>query len=136
LYFGKELPSKRCNKPCPGDKKQMCGGEGGASSVYVLIPDMSALPEPPSKWRYTMNYAHRSGQTCGQDPKGLATVGGATTAVASVEDCKGLCRSGAGAHECHGFTYELAASKCTFHRNVFAGDVRADAQATCFWKPS
>jgi len=135
LYFGKEVLAERCNTRCSGDKKQMCGGSNDASTVYALVPDLPGfhIAAPPTK--NTAFFAFRSGQTCGQDPRGLATVKGATTMTGTVDVCKSVCLSGFGASECNGFTYDAGSSKCTFHTDVFAGAIRVTGKAACYWKP-
>merc|ERR1719421_931625 len=139
LYDGPKMSQLQCNKPCAGDTTKMCGGIQTAS-VYVMFdctPPTTAekaAAAAEAKKKTLSSYATFKDQTCAQNDKNKLKVDGAFTKVGSVDDCKIACMKGGNSMQCHGFTYEKAGTKCTFHYDVLDGKVTKGTGKECYFK--
>jgi antitoxin component of RelBE/YafQ-DinJ toxin-antitoxin module len=122
-----ETNFESCNRPCPGDESQTCGGTGAISSVSVMFDCQGNTAEQDAdiaaekRQKILSSYTSLAGQTCGQADDNQVQINGAPTQVGSVEECMMECMGGKGAVSCHGFTFDKVLSKCTFHYDVFSG---------------
>jgi hypothetical protein len=127
---------KKCNTPCAGDKEIMCGGVDTVD-MFVMFDCTPPTPEEiaatkAEKEAETLNsYAAFKRQTCGQSEGNTLKIAGSPTFVGSVDDCKKKCY---GSLECHGFTYESAVTKCSFHSDVLDGKVKKNKKIDCYYK--
>lgn len=134
-----ELGSKSCDKPCPGNPDDMCGGIQG-TSVFTMFDCTNATKAEIAKEKEAdkqalLNaYGSFSGETCGQAKNNVLQLDGKGYISGSLETCKLACWKGKGAEECHGFTYDALMSKCTFHYDVTAGKATKNAKASCYFK--
>lgn len=133
------LTSDECDKPCPGDPDEMCGGIVG-TSVFVMFDCTNATKEEIAEDKAAKrkalisSYGSFTGQTCGQGKKNDLALDGKGFMAGKADDCKIQCWEGKGAEVCHGFTYDSLTSKCTFHYDVTDGPVEKNPTATCYFK--
>jgi len=129
-------PMEKCDTPCAGDKEVMCGGVETAS-MYVMFdctpptPEEVAASKAEAEAKVLNAYAAFKRQSCGKSEGNGLSVNGSPTLVGSVEECKHACYDSL---ECHGFTYETAVTKCTFHNDVLDGSVKKNKKIDCFYK--
>jgi len=125
-----------CDEPCAGDKKIMCGSIDNTDMYIMFDCTPPTLEErkataAAAEAKVLGAYASFTAQTCGKSEGNLLKISGSPTFVGSVDECKKQCY---GALECHGFTYESAVSKCTFHSDVLDGKVEKKKKTDCFYK--
>jgi len=129
-------PMKKCTTPCAGDKEVMCGGVETVD-MYVMFDctpptaEEKATAAREAKASVMNAYAAFKRQTCGKSKENTVKINGSPTLVGSVEDCKNACYKSL---ECHGFTYEAAVTKCSFHPDVLDGKVTKNKKIDCFYK--
>lgn len=129
-------PMKKCNTPCQGDKGVMCGGIDTVD-MYVMFDCTPPTPEEKKAAKAEADaevlnaYSAFKRQSCGQSDGNTLKIAGSPTFVGSVDECKFKCY---GALECHGFTYETATTKCSFHSDVLDGKVKKNKKIDCFYK--
>lgn len=137
VHDGTAREGRSCDQPCAGDPRETCGGVD-AANVFVMIdctpptPAEIAADANSTKAAIMNSYAEFKGQTCGQGSKNNLEVNGKETLVGSVEECKIACSKGS--MQCHGFTYDQRATKCSFHTDVLDGAVSKDKAFGCFFK--
>lgn len=130
---------ENCEKLCPGDPKETCGGILG-TNVFVMFDCSNATAaeikedKAAKKKALLTSYGAWNKQTCGQSDKNVLRIDGKGTLAGKVDDCKIKCWEGRGAESCHGFTYDDALDICVFHYDVTAGPVKKTATASCYWK--
>jgi len=133
------LTKDKCDKPCPGNSQDMCGGFQ-STNVYNMIDCTAATTAEKAqeaadeKKALISSYGAFNGETCGQDTDNVLQLDSKGFLSGSVDTCKIACWEGKGAENCHGFTYDSTMSKCTFHYDVVAGSVKKDANAACYFK--
>jgi len=143
FFYGNKLNEGRCDTPCDGDKgkkKGVCGGVGGATSVYAMFdctpPTKAekAAEEQAETGRILGSYTALAKSTCGKKSTNQIAVAGSKTMTGSVTQCKLACWSGTGSLSCHGFTYDADKKRCTFHADVFDGNRTKATGSTCYYK--
>lgn len=133
------LGSGSCDKPCPGDPKDMCGGIEGTNvyTMYDCTADTKeeiAQEKAEKKEALLTSYGSLNHETCGQAKDNILQIDDKGFLTGSVDTCKLACWQGKGAQECHGFTYDSVTSKCTFHYDVTAGPVTKSGTSACYFK--
>jgi len=127
---------EKCNVPCAGDKDVMCGG-AETTDMYVMFDctpptkEEKAAAAAEAEAKVMNAYAAFKRQSCGNSKGNTLNIAGSPTKVGSVEECKHACYESL---ECHGFTYDTAVTKCTFHNDVLDGEVKKNKKIDCFYK--
>lgn len=107
-----------------------------AAGVFVVAHEEAAEVAAAERDVLLRSYGAFSRQSCGQASGNELKIGGVSTLLGSLDRCKLACWNGIGSMECHGFTYDKKASKCTFHYDVLNGAVTKGQELDCYFKIS
>jgi len=139
---GESASPENCDLTCSGNIKENCGGFSTFASVYTMIdcikPSSEALKEDAKARiaRVRALYSVRKSHSCGRAKGNDVDVDGGKVMVAAPQQCKEVCLAGNGAGKCHGFTYDAAQKKCTFHLDAYWGPTTKDPYFSCYFKKS
>lgn len=138
-FDGADTDSSNCDKNCPGNPDQKCGGIIG-TNVYVMIDCTNATAAEKAQEQHEKtqallsSYGSWNGETCGQASDNVLQIDDKGSISGKLDTCKLACWLGKNAEQCHGFTYDSLQSKCTFHYDVSAGDVKKSKTSACYFK--
>jgi hypothetical protein len=85
--------------------------------------------------QFVESYDSIQGEACVESEEdNPCELDGSSAYAGSIKECKIACWQAAGADTCHGFTFDSAEEKCTFHTDVADRKRKRKSDLSCYFK--